>query len=573
MRIREWLILLTVLFAAACSSEKPTQPTEIVGKVAIIPQPQLVERLPGFFALTSEIKIIATGPTERKLASSLNQIFYENCGFQLETVDSALDAKTINLSLYDNPALAKPEEYLLRIEWDKIQLTGSERGIFYGIQSLAKLLPSDCSVTRQIPAIEIYDSPRFPYRGMHLDVARHFMPPDFIKRYIRILSRYKFNYFHWHLTDDQGWRLEIKKYPLLTSIGSKRAETVVGKNYDPYRGDRVPIQGFYTQEQIRDIVEFARRHYITIIPEIDMPGHASAALAAYPNLGCRENYQYRVKTTWGGFPDILCPSEDTFQFVGDVLDEVIEMFPNSPYIHIGADEVNHEHWGSSTLVKELMRANGFKTQSQVYSWFLRRVGEHVNYRGRKVIGWDEMLDAPDPPNAVVMSWQGTAPGVKAANSGREVIMSPNSHVYFDRPQSESPFEPLALGAPLSLREVYNFDPVPSEIDYQNRGFVLGGQGCAWTEFIKRPKDVEYMVFPRAIALAEVLWSSPATRNFLDFQARLNDELLRLDGHKINYRKSVPMRLPDPRPSIESPNTIMRRPATNKTEPKTRIGRK
>lgn len=567
--MKKWLVLAALLICS-CSTEEPRQITAEIGKVSVLPQPRYTSHLPGQFLLTSDTKIRARTDEESRLAAVLNRKLHEGCQVQLESTDQPPLSNVIEISVLNEPDLSLPEEYLLRVQTDKVELAGSDRGVFYAIQSLAQLLPMTCNGAGFIPAVEIYDAPRFPYRGMHLDVARHFMPPDFIKRYIRHLSKYKFNYFHWHLTDDQGWRIEIKKYPLLTQIGSKRRETVLGKNYQPYRGDGKPVEGFYTQDEIRDIVEFARRHYITIIPEIDMPGHSSSALAAYPNLGCKENFRYRVKTTWGGFPDILCPSEETMQFVRDVLDEVIDLFPNSPYIHIGADEVVYDQWRSSVVVRDVMRANGLNSEAEVYSWFLARVEEHVNSRGKRIIGWDEMMDAQVPPNATVMSWQGLGPGIKAANSGREVIMAPNSHVYFDRPQSNSPFEPLALGSPLSLRDVYFFNPVPAEIAYENSGFVLGAQGCVWTEFIKRPKDVEYMAFPRAIALGEALWSPLKEKNFVDFQARLNTELLRLDAQKVNYRNPTSMPVPDPGLRTELPNQVRKQPKTTMPQSKTNM---
>ena len=565
------IIAFTAMLISSCSEqERPKQIPTATGKFSIIPQPLSVQPLTGKFILSSDTRILARDDASHRVAILLNEDLKEYSGINLEITDTPDLPDSIILTTVEDRT--NPEGYVIRVEPDYIHIIGSERGMFYAVQSLARLIPTEFTGAAAIPATEIYDSPRFPYRGMHLDVARHFMPVDFVKRYIRLLSQYKFNYFHWHLTDDQGWRIEIKKYPRLTEIGSKRPETVLGKNYQPYRGDRIPVEGFYTQDEIREIVEYARRYYITIIPEIDMPGHSSSALAANPNLGCKSDSPYRVKTTWGGFPDILCPSEETFQFVGDVLDEVIDLFPDSPYIHIGADEVVYDQWASSDVVKEVMRTNGLQSQSQVYSWFLKKVESQINARGKKMIGWDEMLDAPDPPNATVMSWQGLAPGIKAANSGREVIMAPNSHAYFDRPQSESPLEPLALGKPLSLREVYSFDPVPPEIAYQNRGFVLGAQGCLWTEFIKRPKDVEYMAFPRAIALAEVLWSPQSSRNFVDFQARLRNELVRLDRQKVNYRKIVPMLPPGQDPKAKAINPVSQR-RDDRTKQSNRTGGK
>lgn len=539
------LLALTVLLISGCSEdERPKNFPVSTKPISIIPQPLLIERLPGEFIFSTETKIIATDDAGKRLAAVLNQAFVETCGIKIDTTDEPETPNAITFATLPSQAILNPEEYLLRIEWDKIQLIGSERGMFYGVQSLLKLLPLQCNGVVTIPAAEIFDSPRFSYRGMQLDVARHFMPVEFVKKYIRLLSQYKFNYFHWHLTDDQGWRIEIKKYPRLTEIGSTRPETVLGKNYQPYRGDGRTVEGFYTQDEIREIVAYAKARHVTVIPEIDMPGHSSAALAAYPQYGCRPNFKYKVKTTWGGFPDILCPTEETFQFVTDVLGEVIELFPESPYIHIGGDEVIPDQWKESQFVKSLKKTENLNSELDVQSWFLQRIETYVNSGGKTIIGWDEILDGKPPPAATVMSWRGLDGGIKAAMSGRYTIMTPDSFVYFDRPQSDSSFEPLALGKPLSLREVYSFEPVPNAINYDNRKFVIGAQGCVWTEFIKKPADVEYMAFPRAIALSEVLWSPKSSKNFGDFQTRLAGELSRLDKQRVNYRIPEPLGLFD-----------------------------
>lgn len=427
------------------------------------------------------------------------------------------------------------EAYYLCVEPGYIRLNGSERGLFYGVRSLAMLLPAEHHGAIAVPALEISDAPRFRYRGMHLDVARHFMPVEFVKEYIELISRYKFNYFHWHLTDDQGWRIEIEKYPKLTEIGGKRRETVVGKNYRPYRGDGIPVEGFYTKAEIREIVEFARSRYVTIIPEIDFPGHTSAALAAYPEFGCVQDYDYRVKTTWGGFPDIICPSDSTIGFLKDVINEVSGLFPDSPYLHIGGDEVDPTHWRSSPVVKNILVKKNLKDTREVHGWLLGELEGHIDSYGKKMIGWDEILDIKSSPGVTVMAWQDVESVIRSVKAQRDTIVCIDEYLYFDRPQGRVEEEPLALGRPTTLRNVYEFEVVPKLLTADESQYIIGGQGCVWTEFIKKPEDVKYMAFPRAIALAEVLWSSTAARQYEEFLSRLEPELLKLDRMNVNYR--------------------------------------
>ena len=541
------ILVVTVLLTWGCrKTEEPTdtpktrQEFPVVGKINIIPQPKTVKRIGGEFELNKDTKIVAADETAVKMAVNLNSLLMENYGLTLDITKQAETTNSIALlTAPENAAVQAKEGYILKIEPEQIRISGTETGLFYGIQSLKQLLPLDFAGGIKIPAAEISDTPRFPYRGMHLDVARHFMPVEFIKKYIVLMSRYKFNYFHWHLTDDQGWRVEIKKYPRLTTVGSKRRETVVGKNYRPYVGDGVPIEGFYTQEQIRDVVEFAKARYITIIPEIDLPGHSSAALAAYPEYGCKPNYPYSVKTTWGGFADIYCPTEPTFNFIEDVLDEVINLFPNSPYIHIGGDEVILDHWKNSATVNEFKKQENLKNEKEVQSRFIRRIEKFVNSKGKKIIGWDDILGEGIEPSATIMSWRGFSYGIQAVRARHDVIMTPSDYTYLDRPQSDEKSEPLALGKQLTLNEVYNFDPIPPELKPEESRFVIGGQGCIWTEFIKKSDDVEYMAFPRVLALAESLWSFPENKNFTAFSERLSAEFPKLDRLSVNYRIQKP----------------------------------
>lgn len=330
----------------------------------------------------------------------------------------------------------------------------------------------------------------------------------------------------------------------MTDIGSKRRETVIGKNYRPYIGDGVPVEGFYTQEQIREIVKFAESRYVTIIPEIDLPGHSSAALAAYPEHGCKNDFRYAVKTTGGGFPDVYCPTEQAFDFIENVLDEVIGLFPNSPYIHIGGDEVMPNHWRESGFVKTFKKRENLKSEKDVESQFIRRIENFVNSRGKKIIGWDDILGEGINSRATIMSWRGNKYAVQAVRSKHKVIMTPADFTYFDHPQTDEKSEPTSLGSRITLEDVYEFDPVPPELSPEEAVYIIGGQGCVWTEFMKKPVDVEYMAFPRSLALAEVLWSGRENKNFADFTKRLKNEFLILDREDINYRIPKPHGLND-----------------------------
>lgn len=423
-----------------------------------------------------------------------------------------------------------PESYRLDVANDGVSIVGADSaGLFYGLQTLRQLIEAGPTVR----AIHVEDAPRFRYRGMHLDVARHFMPVEFVKRYIDLMSRYKLNTFHWHLTDDQGWRIEIGKYPRLTEVGGCRSETMVARNFTPYVGDRTPLCGFYTQDQVRDVVEYARRRHVTVIPEIEMPGHAKAVLAAYPQFACTPG-PFEVRTTWGVDDDVFCPSEATFAFIDDVLAEVAPLFPGK-YIHIGGDEVPKTRWRQSALAQEVMRRENLANPEALQSWFIRRVERMVIARGKRLIGWDEILEGGLAPEATVMSWRGSAGGIAAAREGHDVIMSPNSHLYFDAYQGDPLFEPLNIGGFLPLQRVYEFEPIPDSLTAQQGRHILGAQANVWTEYLKTPALVEYMAYPRALALAEVVWSPRQSRSWTSFSARLPHALRSLDRLGVGYR--------------------------------------
>jgi hexosaminidase len=423
-----------------------------------------------------------------------------------------------------------PESYRLDVTPNGAVIVGADSaGLFYGRETLAQL----AAAGNPIPAIHIEDAPRFRYRGMHLDVARHFMPVEFVKRYIDLMARYKLNTFHWHLTDDQGWRIEIRKYPRLTEVGGCRKETMVGRNATPYVGDSTPVCGFYTQDQIRDVIAYARARYVTVIPEIEMPGHAKAALAAYPEFACTPG-PFEVRTTWGVDDDVFCPKEETFRFIEGVLDEVAALFPG-PYIHIGGDEVPKTRWKASPVAQDVMQREHLADEAALQSWFVRRVEQMLIARGKRLIGWDEILEGGLAPEATVMSWRGSSGGIAAARENHDVIMTPNSHMYFDAYQGDPAQEPLAIGGFLPLRRVYEFEPVPDSLTAEQATHILGAQANLWTEYIPRPAHAEYMAYPRALALAELAWSPKSARSWESFEARLPFALHTLDSLGVNYR--------------------------------------
>jgi hexosaminidase len=368
---------------------------------------------------------------------------------------------------------------------------------------------------------------------MHLDVVRQFFSVDFVKKYNDLMARYKLNTFHWHLTDDQGWRIEIRKYPLLTSVGGCRKETMVERNFNPYVGDGTPYCGFFTQDEIRDVVQYAKERYITIVPEIEMPGHAKAALAAYPELACTPG-PFEVWTRWGVDEDVFCPHEATFTFLEDVLTEVIDLFP-SRYIHVGGDEVPKTRWKASPVAQEIIRRESLKDEAELQSWFIRRIERFLISKNRRLIGWDEILEGGLAPAATVMSWRGTSGGIAAAREGHDVIMSPNSPLYFDHYQGDARFEPLAIGGFNPLERVYSYDPVPDSLTTDQARHILGAQANMWTEYLKTPEAIEYMIWPRALALAEVTWSSKEARDWNSFVARLPNALRALDKAGVGYR--------------------------------------
>ncbi len=505
----------------------------------IIPQPNGVVRGEGSFPLSADTYIVAKDREGRTLAAMLNGEIKSRYGFTLKVEKKRKAGGAI---IFEPVSGGLNGSYSLKVESSGVTIGGSASGRFYALQSLLQLLPMAANGPIQVAAVTITDTPRFGYRGMHLDVSRHFMPVEFVKKYIDLMSQYKFNTFHWHLTDDQGWRIEIKKYPKLTTVGQYRSESHVGPYSPIFKGDGRPVEGFYTQEQIKDVIAYAKARYITVIPEIELPGHASAALAAYPELGAgcaAPDHKFEVKTTWGIFKEVFCPTDETFKFLEDVLDETIKLFPDSPYIHIGGDEVLKDFWKDSAFVQGLKKRENLKDEHEVQSYFIRRIEKFINSKGKKIIGWDEILEGGVAPNATIMSWRGEKGGIEAAKAHHDVIMTPNTYVYLDYGQGDPAYEPLNIGGYIPLERVYGWDPVPKEISPDEVKYILGGQANIWTEYLETPAAVEYMAFPRMLALAEVLWTNPAQKDLADFKRRLNAVLPRLDKQGVNYRIPEP----------------------------------
>ncbi|MCF6223495.1 MAG: beta-N-acetylhexosaminidase [Flavobacteriaceae bacterium] len=513
----------------------------------IIPKPLKLEILNGRFLINSDTKIIGKKELEKEgayLAEMLSIPTGENIVFEIG--ENKSKKGTILLAL-DN-SIENEEAYNLSVKYDVITITGkTTKGVFYGIQTLRQLLPNEIesnekktNIIWSIPATEIIDSPRYVYRGMHLDVGRHMFPVDFIKKYIDLIALHKMNTFHWHLTEDQGWRIEIKKYPKLTEIGAFRKETLVGHGSTAKKDreyDGKPYGGFYTQEEVKEVVAYATKMHVTVIPEIELPGHSLAAIAAYPELG-NTGEQYEVGTRWGVYPEIYAPTDKTFEFLEDVLTEVIALFP-SKIIHIGGDEAPKKQWKESKFAQDLIKKEGLKDEHELQSYFIKRIEKFLNSKGRDIIGWDEILEGGLAPNAAVMSWRGTEGGIAAAKQNHYVVMTPGHYCYFDHYQSEDKEnEPLAIGGYLPVEKVYSYEPTPKELTEEEQKYILGAQGNVWTEYLKTTDYVEYMILPRMTALAEVVWTSKEGKEWEDFKGRLNHFSKRYDVMGLNYAKHV-----------------------------------
>ncbi|MGE0931735.1 family 20 glycosylhydrolase [Peijinzhouia sedimentorum] len=530
--MRKLTLFILIAALVACQNEAPKELP-----IAIIPLPQQISTPNGTYKIPANPRVYVQDEEAKRII----QLFLDASGTEADFIDDPQKSDWQILISDDATDTSNEEAYELDIYSNALLLqANSHAGLFYGVQSLLQLLPAN-EPAQYLPLLSISDSPAFSWRGMHLDVARHFFEIDFIKKYLDMMAMYKMNRFHWHLTEDQGWRIEIKKYPLLTEKGAWRDETLIGHYSDqPHQFDGKRYGGFYTQEQVKEIVAYAAERYITVVPEIEMPGHATAALYAYPEFANDEGPD-KVTTLWGVFEDIFSPKEETFVFLEDVLNEVMDLFPGE-YIHIGGDEAPKVKWKESQYAQELIKREGLADEFELQSWFIRRVEKIINARGKKLLGWDEILEGGLSPTATVMSWRGEAGGIEAAKHGNDVVMTPGFALYFDHYQGDPQFEPTAIGGLSTLANVYSYHPIPAELSSEEQSHILGAQANVWTEYIPTSDHVEYMVFPRMLALSEVVWSGADKKNYEDFQSRLAYHLPLLDAKNINYRLPEPIGL-------------------------------
>ncbi|WP_282013725.1 beta-N-acetylhexosaminidase [Marinifilum flexuosum] len=559
--MKNLLLTLACFFTLASCNNKMKDYVNSDQDYTIIPKPIDIQVKNGRFIIDQNTKVTADKDLEVE-AQYLAEILSLSTGKEIQFTDKNTKG---NINLIIDSSLESDEAYILSVDYNKVKISGkTAKGIFYGIQSLRQLIQKKAlceseSEIASIPATLITDAPRYAYRGMHLDVARHFFSVDFIKRYIDILAMHKMNSFHWHLTEDQGWRIEIKKYPKLTEVGALRNGTIVG-NYPGSENDNLKYGGYYTQEEVKEVIAYAAKNHITVIPEIELPGHSSAAIAAYPFLSCfpkensivpkgmisegskkaqRNGKPKIVQESWGVYDDVYCAGkEETFEVLENILSEVIELFP-SKYIHIGGDECPKGNWKRCPLCQKRKKEHGLKDEHELQSYFIQRIEKFVNSKGKNIIGWDEILEGGLAPNATVMSWRGNKGGIEAANAEHNVIMSPNSHCYFDHYQAKDRTnEPIAIGGFLPVEKVYSFDPTPDELEASKHKYILGGQANLWTEYIGTEEYAEYMLLPRLTALSESLWSQKKMKNWDDFKVRLSTFRKKYDELGLNYAKHV-----------------------------------
>jgi hexosaminidase len=531
----QYAVICCFVFLAKSLSAQIQDPN-----LGIIPAPQMVNIRSGNFSLNTKTALQYETEADRKIAEMFRDLVKEKEGYELVMAKNFIQAPESIISFNSvNSQNTVEEAYQLEINTKSISLKGKEKGVFYAMQTLSQLYLNNLE-THQIPQCAIVDQPRYTYRGLHLDVCRNFFSVAFIKKYIDLMAVYKLNNFHWHLTDDQGWRIEIKKYPRLTEIGGFRAQTVVGNYHDrmPQWFDGNRYGGYYTQEEIKEVVAYAGEKYINVIPEIEMPGHSMAALAAYPELACGDNPgPFKTAEKWGVFPDIYCAGKDhTFEFLEDVLTEVMALFP-SKYIHIGGDEAPKTAWKTCPYCQKRIKKEKLKNEAELQSYFIHRIEKFVNMNGRSIIGWDEILEGGLAPNATVMSWQGISGGIAAAKQKHNVIMTPsNMGVYLDHTQGRSDQEPVTIGGDGRIAKIYNYDPTPSVLTDEQKQYILGVQANIWTEYMPTENKVEYMLLPRLFAVSEIAWTMPGRKDFRNFnEIRVPVHLGLLDKTNRLYR--------------------------------------
>ncbi len=527
--------LFAVVLFTAC---RPA--ATVKGNLDVIPQPQEIvlarDTTPFIIDRSTTIVYPATNEKMHRTADFLATFIKEMTGTEVRVSDKEKSSNAIILAV--DSTMGHPEGYKLQITPEKVLLTGgSEAGVFYGIQTIHKALPilKDGKVAAALPAGTVTDFPRFRYRGFMIDVGRHFFPVSYLKQMIDLMALHNINYFHWHLTEDQGWRIEIKKYPKLTEIGSKRDSTII--DWETKKFDGKPHSGFYTQDEAREIVRYAADRFITVVPEIDLPGHTTAALASYPELGCTGG-PYKVLCSFGVFPDVLCAGNDqTLQFTQEVLEEIMDIFP-SDYIHIGGDECPKSRWEKCPKCQAKIKELGIKAlpkhskENQLQTYFMSELEKEINAHGRRMLGWDEVLEGGLTPNSTIMSWRGIQGGIEAARQHHDVIMTPIQRLYFSNPRINkmTGFE--------WMNRVYNFEPVPAELTDAEKKFVIGTQGCIWTEWTADSTKMEWQILPRMAALSEIQWTLPEHKNFERFMERLPEMLKIYSSLDYGYREDV-----------------------------------
>lgn len=534
MKIRYFLTLSLLAFAVVACQEKYV-PASYNEGINITPKPLEVKENEGSFFVNEETTFV-TGNDERirKVADFFSSKLKKSTGLALQSQSEIKENNFILLTLDSNLSLNE-EGYTLNSTHKGVSIEAtSPKGIFYGLNTLMQLLPAEAesqslanNINWSIPAVEIKDEPRFSWRGFHLDVCRHFISLEEVKKHIDMLSIFKINKFHWHLTEDQGWRIEIKKYPKLTTVGSTRVEA-----------DGSAHAGFYTQEEIKEVVAYAAERYIDVIPEIEMPGHALAALSAYPELSCNEG-PFTPRIIWGVETDVFCAGKDeVFTFLEDVIEEIIPLFPYE-YYHMGGDESPKDRWKTCARCQNRMKKEGLHDEHELQSYFMTRMEKVLKKHDKKMIGWDEILEGGISSSANVMSWRGEEGGIAAANAGNDVIMAPGAWMYLDKYEGDYKIDPVSIGGLLPIKKVYNYEPIPADIDSSKAHHVLGAQTTLWSEYIYEEELSEYRMYPRAIALAELTWTAKDKKDYTDFERRLNNQMVRLDGHDMDYYIPMP----------------------------------
>ena len=529
---------MALCFLASCAEPQGEVKSYNQG-INIIPTPQSLVQQDGFFRLNSHTAITAVSPEAKTIAEFFAAKMRTSTGLDIQVAEKG----NILLSLDSSLDVPNDEGYSLEVSKDAVKVVAkTTQGLFYGMQSFLQLLPAEIEspskvngIAWQAPAVSIKDAPRFGYRGIMLDPCRHFMPAENVKKYIDVLSLFKINRIHWHLTDDQGWRIEIKKYPKLTEIGSKRID-----------GEGTEYGGYYTQEEIKDIVKYAADHFITVVPELELPGHEMAAIAAYPNLSCKGE-PGTPRIIWGVEDIVMCPGkEDMFTFLQDVIDEMVPLFP-SEYFHIGGDECPKTSWKNCPLCQKRIKAEGLKAdgkhsaEEKLQSYVIQRMEKYLETKGKKIIGWDEILEGGLAPSATVMSWRGEEGGIAAALMDHTVIMTPGGNgMYLDAYQGDPKIEPVTIGGYTLLEKTYSYNPIPDTLTAMGKSdYILGVQGNTWSEYMYDEAKRDYMIFPRILAVAEIGWTNLDRKNYKDFERRIENAYVRLDGHAINYHIPLP----------------------------------